>query len=358
MIKENKKQRESGIELLRIVAMLFIIAHHFALHTGWPDASSFTFNLYYIELLKSLGKIGAAIFFIIFGYFLAKSKMTNANIKKIFKTAIPTWFYSITIFIVFTSISLYKVKIEIPIDQNSLQSIFPIISNAYWFVSAYIVLELLSPFIKKMLEALNNRELACMISIYVICCWEFGSISYLISNNYAPLLVIPSCILYSSIGFLAYRVKDKIKTKTIVLALTLSALVLLFSPAIINILAKVGYTYNENLFWQFDSPICIMMATSLFLLFEKIKLKSTAINTIASATFGVYLIHDNIFIRTYLWGGESVLNLPGHYFDNKMHFIILSVSTIAIIFVTCTAVELIRKKIFGIVYGIITRKEK
>lgn len=40
----SKQERESGIELLRVVCILSIIAHHYVLHGDYPEISAMTFS--------------------------------------------------------------------------------------------------------------------------------------------------------------------------------------------------------------------------------------------------------------------------------------------------------------------------
>ena len=79
----TKKERNSNLELLRIIAMLFIVASHFAFH-GFGSLGSFNevnfiianSNNYLIYFLGMLGKIGVDVFVIISAYFMINSKFT------------------------------------------------------------------------------------------------------------------------------------------------------------------------------------------------------------------------------------------------------------------------------------------
>lgn len=337
-----KKDRECGIELLRIIAMLMIVAHHFALHTWWPQVDSMTFNVYFIELLKSFGKVGAAIFFVITGYFIANSKTNKPVFKKILQIAKPVWFYSIAT-LIFSIIFLdYKVAISLPLDANILHSIAPILTGSYWFISEYIILSLISPHLKKMYDGLKDNELIKLLIVYLIFCWGSGIISYAISGAYAPIISIPSSILYASIGILIHRMKDEIKTKTAICIASFSTVFLAVAPFITKSLAKIGYTDTTDLFWQFNSPICIAIAVSLFIIFRRLKIKSKVINIIASSTMGVYLIHDNIFIRQLLWNSGKITDVHSHIYDGRLSFILFSITMIFVVFIVSSIIELIR----------------
>ena len=69
IIKNKLKiNRQSNIELLRIIAMIFIIAHHFAVHGGFNFSTDIiTVNSLWIQFIKIGGKIGVNIFVLISG---------------------------------------------------------------------------------------------------------------------------------------------------------------------------------------------------------------------------------------------------------------------------------------------------
>ena len=72
-----KNQRNSNLELLRIIAMVFIVSHHFAVH-GFGDCNFVISNPnnYLIYLLSIFGKIGVDIFVLISAYFMVNSRFT------------------------------------------------------------------------------------------------------------------------------------------------------------------------------------------------------------------------------------------------------------------------------------------
>lgn len=65
------KQRNSSFELLRIVSMILIIAHHYSVHGGWVyDYNILSTNKLFIDLLSIGGKLGVNCFVVITGFFL------------------------------------------------------------------------------------------------------------------------------------------------------------------------------------------------------------------------------------------------------------------------------------------------
>ena len=88
MIMENTNIRKSNIELLRIIGMLMIIAHHYVLNSGIIDAfevGSTSMNYVFLTLWGMWGKTGINIFILISGYFMCTSSLTTLQLEDIVK---------------------------------------------------------------------------------------------------------------------------------------------------------------------------------------------------------------------------------------------------------------------------------
>ena len=95
---EYIKQRNSSIELLRIVCMFMIVIHHIATHGNYSfELQCVTATKLWHSFINMGGKIGVDTFIIISGYFLINSK-PSINIRKIFKLEGQILFYSILCF--------------------------------------------------------------------------------------------------------------------------------------------------------------------------------------------------------------------------------------------------------------------
>lgn len=338
----NKKERRSGIELLRIIAMLMIVSCHFAQHVPWTF-DGLSFNHWWVKVLLSLGQTGVAIFFMITGYFMATQR--SFCWKRIFVILRPLWFYSL----VFTGISLVTKYLESsgwPLGQKESSLLFPFLTNAYWFIGSYIGLVLLLPFLRKWFDVLQDKEIAELLGIIVLFTCISPLINFLISSNPFALFSITLPILYALIGYAINRFEDKIECVAwSIIGAMLGGGMLLGGPIMTKVLEKISYSnIPPNLFWGLESIPCLLLSVSLFIIFSRIRFTNKLVNAVAKLMFGIYLIHSNIWMRNWLWSGKGYLNPAAHSFDGKLQFLLYSVKTVLLVFVVCAIIEFLRQQ--------------
>ena len=158
-----EKERNSNIELLRIIAMIFIVAHHFVVHGGFSfPTAEFSINKLWIQLIQLGGKIGVDIFVLISGYFLIKTK--DLKISKILKFWLQVFTYSFIIYIIFGLCGLTTFNLK-----DFIYACFPITFNHWWFASTYFVLYLIFPFLNKLFISFDKKTYQKFLIISTLC---------------------------------------------------------------------------------------------------------------------------------------------------------------------------------------------
>lgn len=79
IIPTLKKERNSNLELYRIIIMLLIVAHHYVVNSGLIQLmqnSETTNNSIFLYLFGMWGKTGINCFMLITGYFMCKLNIT------------------------------------------------------------------------------------------------------------------------------------------------------------------------------------------------------------------------------------------------------------------------------------------
>lgn len=344
------KKRNSSIELLRIIAMIMIVAHHFGTHTNWASGGHLIFNEYWVEILKSFGKIGVGIFFAITGYFLYNRR--SFKYRKIFDILIPTWTYSFIFLIIAFILKDPITKIQFPLNIRLLRLMMPVIANGYWFVTAYIFIFLISPYLKKWFDTMSQRDI--IIFLLITCAYNsvIANFKFLITSTFEfPYIVISPAVCYLLIGYSINRFKDRLQDKNWpIFAFTLSIAVLSLAPLMLILFSKLGYQdIPGDIFTNIASTIII---ASVLIIFQSFNFSSKWVDLISSATFGIYLIHDNDIVYRKLWRGQT-MNVASHLTLPKIDFVLYSIQTILGVFLVCLVIELIRQFIFKLIYKMI-----
>lgn len=103
-----------------------------------------------IQLLAYLTSISVNCFVLISGYFSINSKRVNYD--RIIKIWLQTVFYSFIIYLLLSTLGI------IPLEFTTIiKSLLPILTRQYWFITAYIPLMLMSPYISKLITENSQK---------------------------------------------------------------------------------------------------------------------------------------------------------------------------------------------------------
>ena len=349
MQSKKTMYRNSSIELLRIISMVMIMFHHFAYHGNfeWNYNEITIPHLWYNFILMG-GKVGVNIFVLISGFFLIENTERLFQPKKLLKFWGQVVFYSITTY--FLSIVLQINNFDI---KQIIKICFPITYPGWWFASTYFMLYLIHPFLNKLLHDLNKNVYQYLILLLVLC-WSI--IPTLTTQLFESNSLLWFITLYVIAGYAKiYGFNERLKSKHYFF---LFLIVLVCSYLISVSFLVLGTKRNElavhaiDFFGMERFPI-LLMALFLFMTFAKLKIKYTKwINVIASATFGVYLIHDSSYIRYYIWWNIFKIN----QYQESLFLIPYSILVVFIIYVLCTGIEMVRKVLLERPYIIFVNK--
>lgn len=319
--KDFSKQsnpRQSNFELLRIIAMLFIIFHHLGIHANYSTATLASWKGGFVNFYISLGKIGVNLFVFISGYFLVTGKFSW---KKLLKLELQILFYSLGIYAIFVLSGVEK------FDAFELvKCFFPLVFEEYWFMTAYVITYLLSPLLN---YAINKLSAKALLIITMLLITIQVPISTIITIKYLSY-VLWFLTLYMLASYLRLHY-DNFRNNPYWILATL---------CFVSTITVVLYCTKKYPLFDDCSGICLTFAFLIFILFRKINIGNIKwINVVAQGTLGVYLIHDNLSIRAWIW--NDFLKCPMHgESDLYPLFALLAVSAI---FVTCVAIDLARR---------------
>lgn len=333
----NNKNRSSNIELLRIVAMLMIIAYHIILHcvnvqlvnitsieklqNGWFNQPMFFKQLMALEMMMPFGLVGNAIFILISGYFLIDREI---DMLKISKKLLSQLLFAATALVLASALFIRNYA-----NTDVSENLFSYIRIQYfnkmsWFVGYYFIIMLLAfCFLNRFIATLDRKKyLGFLFTILAISqlSWS-GSLLDDLAKGLRTVVI--GVFLYSLGGYIKkYNPFEKVRGYVIFLVIILINILIGISYHNI-VMGKIqAYYYNQTVqsipateFTQsipkFDnySIVVVILGICIFELFRRINLPSLKIlNGIAKATFMIYLIHDNGFAYS-LWETQDWVTL-------------------------------------------------
>lgn len=291
--------RNSSIELLRIISMFVIVAYHYSLHGGYDKFSAYKFSggVLFVQLLGLFGKVACSVFALISGYYLAVQK---GSLKEQYKRILPLYiemhFYYLVILVFVLATKL------VPISPALwIKSLFPLIFGT-WYIKYYILLLLFSPFLGTWLRSLDKRSYQKLVILVIIlwsvvqtfsnAAWDFGEMDFF----FVMYLIGGYLKLY--MNSIPPRKKTGILSFAFIFLMIASVIVFDFVGLQTGIKQLIDYaTY----FRRYDTVLALGCAVSVFLFSLGATFYNGIINKVASATLGIYLIHNNALIDTYIW---------------------------------------------------------
>ena len=318
--------------------MLLIVADHAFLHGGFTfPNNTITINRLWLQLMIMGGNIGNDIFVLLSGYFLINS--SEINYHRLFKFWLKIFFYSIAIYCLLALSGL---------ATFSLRSLFfaarPVTKFTWWFASTYFITYLIHPYINTMIKALSRKDCTKFVKTLVIL-WCI--VPVLGKTSFGANSTINFICVYCIAAYIRLYAPDFKGRKYIwpgllcILMNFLSIIALDF----VNMKANIVSSYY---FTGMMGPFTILGCVCLFAGFRGLDIPhSEIINLIASATFGVYLIHENRFVNHFL----RYTVFKNAAFQDSPYLIPYSIAVILTVYISCTVIELIRAKIFRTISG-------
>ena len=344
MVKEIKK-RNYNLDILRIISMIMIISLHYCTFgCNVRDIESLGYYTPALWLIYAFCYVAVNVYVLISGYFLCESKF---KWKKLLKLAIEVWFYSLIIGAIFFFTGIQRFNDL----KTALNVFFPILTRSYWFISIYLIMYVLSPFLNKLINSFSKKEyqkfLITTSIIYLICNNLF--IGTNLMDNTDGYGILWFMYLYFVSAYIRKYDFPKIKNiYYLCFYIILSIITFLSRYFIINYLQVLNIFKDQStILYAYNSTTVFGASLFLFVFFKNIKIKERCPNFIykvSLATFGVYLIHEHTFMRSYLFNNLlNIKDLVNHSFLTKSGIMLASVLGI---FVVCTIIDFVRQWIF------------
>ena len=355
-----KLKRNPSIELLRILMMLQIIFLHVAEYGEYTDVALQMEGrvelTYWIVWLMC--RCPVYMFVIITGYFMSNRKELF-NIDRLLRCYLPMLFYSITIPLLYMIIRHKK----LPTD-TMVKAYFPFLSRTWYFMTLYLLILLISPFLNKMVSELTRKQFLYLIGIsfFIFSIWQPISmiepfkgiigIQKILSTQGGKSLYDFIYMYLLGAYMRRYHIFKKHENETDSIwdkpFIYLISFVLL---GLINVLLVYLYPDEkiETVVAFNDNPIAVMQCTVLFRFFEKIDMRQhlrigKVINTISAGNLGIYMIHEHPIIRNLIW--NEIFPIGNSRFYQQKFYLLQVILIILLVYGMCWLIDFARKMLW------------
>jgi hypothetical protein len=321
-----KKERLSNLELLRIISMLLIIGYHLFQHSCDGALMYLPLGTGKISLILtgSWGIVGVDCLVILSAWFLCESKSFNS--EKHIRLIVQTVFYSVLCYLI---ICIYQggiISLKVII-----KCIIGFAYDEYWYVTAFIILMVLSPIlnfgIKRMTNIMLRNTAFIMLILFVV--WEFFLWKSPVSTIelFVAIYITTAYLKRMQDSSFIYKYRNTLFVSCISFVVLFSIIVSILPQSLMTS-SIIKYAYITLLAKY--SPVMLLIAFSLFFIFKNLKIQNKNINYVSKHTFASYLIHENDFVYPVIWGGVNAIA----YVDKSWFILYIVVCMIAIFMFT------------------------
>lgn len=254
-------QRNSNIELLRIICIFFIVLRHYSTQVTWGDINidPWSWQRLFLQLITIGGSTSNNVFLLISGYFMIGKKV---NFKRIVALIAEMFFYSwiIMLFLFSTGILPFSFK-------EMIKAAFPIWFGYNWYVCCYVIMCCFLPFINPFLDSLSKEKYQKLLMVSLLL-WSVAY-TFLATTYLGTDFSVDHFVIIYALG--GYIKKFGLKIKAILWknCFIISALLLILSVVSMSCLGAMlnikPFVLHAEHFSNSTTILDVIVATSLFM---------------------------------------------------------------------------------------------
>ena len=283
-------KRNYGIDLLRMVAMVFVILLHIT-GTGGVCANSRLFSpQFFLSQFIRIATFCAVNCYALISGFVGWTRTPKLS------SLLRLW-AKVIAFCVAATVMMELLAPQAVGLGDLRKAFFPVTEASYWYFNAYVVLFFFIPLLNHAIRSIPGREAVfAMAGIFLLALWAsdtpFRQV-FLLANGYSALWLV---ILYILGGLLArFDIPAKLPAKGWALVYLLAVLGS-FLPRMAILVLKPGLwsADNYNLSMQYTNPSVVLASVALVGLFSRLELSEKmvrATRALSPHAFGVFLLH-------------------------------------------------------------------
>lgn len=351
----SAKPRMVNLEVLRCIAMMMVVVLHYLGKGGLlPSLAGEGMSGTGIAawILEAFCIVAVNVYMMISGYFLCSSSFKPSRLLQLW---LQVWSYSVVVGLlaVFTGI--------LPASEADthyfLTLLFPVSMDHYWFMTAYVFLYLLLPFLGAGVRRMSKRQLQLALALLL---GVFCVVKTVVPARMETDAKGYDCLWYVCVFLTAAYIRrfgtGLLKSKARAWGLYVAACLGIVAEAFIfrwiylrtgslGLILNISYEYNHLL------PF--LAAVGFFCAFLQVQASGKPAGLLAKAapyTLGVYLLHENMGVR-YGWqnwfGADRIGSIGG--------LLLGTLAAVVCVFACGILVEVLRTKLMKGLHGLLCK---
>ena len=340
---QRRPERNLGIDLMRAMAMFFVICLHLLGQGGLiSHAEPGSVKFYILNLLQILSYCAVDAYGITTGYLMCDRSFRLSRVTKLWLTTV---FWSVAV-----SCCFFVFVPESRTLTEAVSMFLPILRGRYWFFTAYFVTMLVSPVLNVVIRSLSKVQfkllfaaLFLIFGVAPVCALGNDVMRISGGNHFAWMIA-----LYLIGGYIC-RFAGENKGQRYLLGYFIFALIHLCYVFAVH---AVGLDNFGGLFLSNVSPLIVGEAVCLFLYCRGIGAKircdgmmGRVIRFVTPGIYAVYVIH--VHPRVF-WSGDIIALLRVWDSWDVGKTVLAIIGAAAVVFFACVMLDSVRQRLFRV----------
>lgn len=339
VVSKESKQRSVGLDLIRCIAILFVIASHFFLNTPGLSVRFEGPSLFIQGMIQTLTLVNVPLFLLLTGYLNLKKKVNKNYYKGIIAVILSYIFISIVTIL----FKIYVLGESRTIIQWIL-SITDFSAIAYaWYIEMWIGLFLLTPFLNILWNNIETRrhKMVLIVTLYILCALPdfFNRYGIQLVPGYWELIY--PCAFYF-IG--AYIREYQPKRNPLLL------LAFITGCCFINPVFNMIFVKNHSmihLIGDGNGIIGMPLAAAVFLLLYSINIKSKWICVILES---ISMVSLDMYLSSYMFDLSYYKWITQRFYETQSQFGVWILVIVPLVFLSSYIFSICKKYTFQILH--------
>ena len=281
-MEEKVRVRESGPDLVRTIACLFVVSVHFYLNIGYYNEPMAGWKMYVMTCARWLFVTTVPLFFMLTGYFKKNKTVSREHYKALIPLVISYVVISVAKMFLYNRLygKIYGIR-EMFINLGNYQ--------IAWYMGLYLCVFLLIPFLNKAWYALSQKEQNVLLGTLVFLCTVYPVWNYVAPSYFIGIYPV---LFY----FLGIAVRDRRWRPNRFILLSVLFFTVAFEGFISMKFTSTGvfdWTLISTPDGTYGTFFILICTVCVFLLFYDVEIRSGIIrklfSSVSSVSFEIYL---------------------------------------------------------------------